>query len=249
MKPLLISFLNSVFENEPDHEPIVSVDYIDKEMLGDSPDDRISVLDINCKTSSGKHFIIEMQKVSQKHFIERSLFYISKAIVYQGVKGEWNYGLNPVHCIAFMNFVDQNLESELIVHLGLCSLKTGKQPSSTLRVTYIQLPLFNKKESECNTLFDRIIYTFKNMKELNRVPFQEKDNIFDLLDRKLSMANLTWSERMHYEAELRKARDQKAQIEYAYERGLLEAFKKCVAAGINRNEAATMLGLDLTQLP
>lgn len=273
MKPVLISFLNSVFENDPDHETIESVTFLDKEMLGETPDDRISVLDINCKTTGGKHFIIEMQKLSQEYFIDRSLFYISKAIVFQGVKGVWDYHLNPVHCIAFMNFVDEKLEQELVVHLGLCSLKTGKQPTSTLRVTYIQLPLFNKEVSECTTLFDRIIYTFKNMKDLDSMPFQGDDNIFEMLDRKLSKANLTWSERIKYEHELRKARDHKAQMDYAVSKGIaegeargkaigeaigeakgrlagmLDAFKRCVASGMSQTEAASLLGLDLSQIP
>ena len=50
-----------------------------------------------------------MQNKSQAYFIDRSLFYASKTIVDQGVKGQWDYHLTPVYVICFMNFdVDEN---------------------------------------------------------------------------------------------------------------------------------------------
>lgn len=47
----------------------------------------------------------------QEHFIDRALYYSSRAIITQGQKGEWDYELMPVYTICFLNFEDAHLKS------------------------------------------------------------------------------------------------------------------------------------------
>ena len=62
-------------------------------MLPETKDQRGIIYDVFCTTDTGEHIIVEMQNKSQAYFIDRSLFYASKTIVDQGVKGQWDYHL------------------------------------------------------------------------------------------------------------------------------------------------------------
>ena len=100
-KDLLIEFLNQLLLGE---QHITNVKFKDKEMLPETKDQRGIIYDVFCTTDTGEHIIVEMQNKSQAYFIDRSLFYASKTIVDQGVKGQWDYHLTPVYVICFMNF-------------------------------------------------------------------------------------------------------------------------------------------------
>lgn len=253
---VLMLFLNSLFKDEPDFEPIVEITYIDKEALGETKNDRSSVFDINCKTSTGKHFIIEMQKATQPHFTDRTIYYISRGIVRQAQKGTWDYQLTPVHCVSFLNFVNKHLEKELVNSCGWTNLRTGRLVSDTIRATYIQLPLFDKTKEECATIFDKIIYTFKNMRSLRDMPFTGENSIFKFLEEKLSLANLTEKERDAYEEELKVARDNYAALNYATSEarekgraegraeGVLAVVKKMLDKGKSKEEIVELLDVD-----
>ena len=79
-KDLLINFLNDLFEGE---FQIKDVTFKDKEQLGDSNDLRGCIFDIYCVTDDGKHFIVEMQNRWVPFFVNRSIYYASKAFVAQ----------------------------------------------------------------------------------------------------------------------------------------------------------------------
>ena len=100
-KDLLIEFLNQLLLGE---QHIKDVKFKDKEMLPETKDQRGIIYDVFCETDTGEHIIVEMQNKSQPYFIDRSLYYASKTIVDQGVKGRWDYHLTPVYVICFMNF-------------------------------------------------------------------------------------------------------------------------------------------------
>ena len=84
-KDLLIEFLNQLLLGE---QHITNVKFKDKEMLPETKDQRGIIYDVFCTTDTGEHIIVEMQNKSQAYFIDRSLFYASKTIVDQGVKGQ-----------------------------------------------------------------------------------------------------------------------------------------------------------------
>ena len=44
---------------------------------------RQSIVDVLCKTSDGRHFIVEMQRASDRGFLERSVEYASKIYLNQ----------------------------------------------------------------------------------------------------------------------------------------------------------------------
>ena len=74
-KPLLLDFLNSLFEGE---KHIVNLTFLDKEQPALFKEDRSLIYDIYCDTDEGEKIIVEMQNKSQPFFKNRSIYYVSE---------------------------------------------------------------------------------------------------------------------------------------------------------------------------
>ena len=112
-KELLIEFLNDLLEGE---RVITDLTFLNNEQLPEYPGDRIAIYDIYCTTDTGEKIIVEMQNRSQVYFKERALYYLSHAIVRQGVKGEsWKFDIKAVYGVFFINFLlDELLDMKQI---------------------------------------------------------------------------------------------------------------------------------------
>ncbi len=64
-KDLLISFLNALL---PQKHQIAELHYSKNEYQGDTALDRKAIFDLNCLSSSGERFIVELQKAKQNYF-------------------------------------------------------------------------------------------------------------------------------------------------------------------------------------
>ena len=82
-KDLLIDFLNAVLNIEGG---IKKLEYGNPEKQGRVKKDRKAVYDLYCTTGKGERIIVEMQKVPQTHYGDRSLYYASFPIQEQGVR-------------------------------------------------------------------------------------------------------------------------------------------------------------------
>lgn len=241
----LMDFLNCLFEDEDGFDPIVSIQYLDKEKEREHHDLKTMIYDIYCTTSNGRQFIVEMQNQIQADFIDRSVGYASRAIrdqvKIQSLKDR--YSFLPVYIVSLLNFSLPELGPDVVVHAGICDLKTGKPISDKLRLTYIQLELFNSKEDECNSPLDKWIFTLKNLKDMEAMPFLEQNNIFFKLLDKVSYAKLSLDEQREYDIREYAYRDLLLQTQYAMDKGLAEGLAKGRAEGAeqkNRENALKM---------
>ena len=107
-----------------------------------------------------------MQNRMQSNFKERSIYYLSRAIINQGrVGNEWKFEIKAVYGVFLMNFIiDKNIK--LRTDVILSDRETGELFSDKFREIFIALPLFNKNEEECETNFERWIYILNNMETL-----------------------------------------------------------------------------------
>lgn len=76
-KDLLISFLTTLL---PEKHQVVELTYTKNEYQGINASDRKVIFDLNCMSPSGERFIVELQRVKQLYFKDRSLFYSTFAI-------------------------------------------------------------------------------------------------------------------------------------------------------------------------
>jgi predicted transposase/invertase (TIGR01784 family) len=216
-KLILIDFLNSLLVGE---RHITDVRYLDKEQVPADDESRGSIYDIYCDTDSGEKIIVEMQKCSHPNFARRMVYYASKAITKQGDKGNyWKYKVKAVYCIVLMNFVDSDIERKVTTHVGLCDWENGKHFVDTLRFVFIQLPLFDKKEEECESFEDKWLYVLKNMDVLQQLPKTFQCEAFRKLKEVSDISKLTEDERDAYERTLKHYRDAINVYEGAIETG------------------------------
>ena len=176
---ILRKFINEVFRGQPLFEHIREVRFINNERTRETGKDKTIIHDVICTTDNGTRFIVEMQKGDQENFIMRALYYVSRGVTDQAVRLEgdpvWEYNVMPVAGIFVTAFEVEGLPEKLLTHIGLVDLDTKEIVNNHIRFAYIQTPYFNKRQDECNTEFEKIIYTLKNMPTLYAIPFQERE--------------------------------------------------------------------------
>ena len=198
-KELLIDFLNDLLVGE---HVITDIQFLNNEQQPEVKTERGLIYDIYCRTNTGEHIIVEMQNREQPYFKDRALFYLSRAITQQARKGIWNFQLDAVYGVFFMNFVmDKDIPSKIRTDVILSDRDTGKLFNSKFRQIFIELPNFNKEEDEC-------------------------ENDFERLEKLASKANMTQEERMQYEEEWKVYNDYFNTLDFAEQKGMQKGIRE-----------------------
>ena len=236
-KDLLIEFLNDLLEGE---RVITDLQFLNNEQLPLYPEGRGIIYDVYCTTDTGEKIIVEMQNRMQSNFKERSIYYLSRAIVNQGrVGNEWKFEIKAVYGVFLMNFIiDKNIK--LRTDVILSDRETGELFSDKFREIFIALPLFNKNEEECETNFERWIYILNNMETLKRLPFKARKAVFEKLEEIADVASMSPKERELYDNSVKVYRDylvtmdaaEKEGIKKGMEEGLKEGMKEGLKKGL-----------------
>ena len=238
---LLMMFLNALFEREG--KVITDVKYLDKEKIPEADNDRTIIYDVYCTVNEGEDFILEMQQKRQDTFLNRSLFYASRAIVEQGIKGrDWRYKLQPVYGIYFMDFhLDDKVTDHIITDTQLMDADRHELVCDKLRMIFIDLQAFNKEANECENNLDCWIYIIKNLGEMKTATITK--NGFDRLYFWAEVAAMPKRERIIYEESLKRYRDEQSFRETeqnarlrAREEGRKEGRKEGIAEGRTEGE-------------
>ncbi|MCC8120102.1 MAG: Rpn family recombination-promoting nuclease/putative transposase [Bacteroidales bacterium] len=246
-KDILINFLNSVIEDEDD---IVEITYLNVEKLGKIESDRKAVYDLYCKTEKGDHIIVEMQKVGQEHFIDRTIFYSARAIDDAAKKGAWDFNLPKVYTIALLNFEPHEFSNEKNYKhtLRLCDINTSKVLSHKLTYIFLELGKFNKKIDELENLSEKWMYVIKNLYEFDTYPTVLKEKIFKKFFEEARISAFTQEEKFAYEESLKVLWDNTNAFTYARKEEKIEIAKKLKAQNVDINIIAQATGLTLEDI-
>lgn len=167
-KDLLKDFLNQLL---PAQHQIATLQLNNSEQLNDTAVERTAIFDIYCQTETGSKFIVEMQKAKVNYFKDRSLFYSTFPIREQAEKGGWGFKLLPVYFIAILDFHYDEKEEERKFRRDVCLKdQDGDVFFDKLHFKFLQMPLFNKKEDELETHFDKWVYFLKNLESFDHIP-------------------------------------------------------------------------------
>ena len=229
-KDLLIDFLNDLLIGERE---ITDIQFLDKEQLGVTEEDRSLIYDVYCETVTGEKIIVEMQNKSQPFFKDRALYYLSNAIARQGEKGTtWKYEVKAVYGVFFMNFhLEQGVEA-MRRDIILANKETHKLFSDKMRFIFLELPSFKKEEEECYNDFERWIYVLKNMETLNRLPFKAQKSVFKKLEQIVDIASMSKADRIKYDESIKKYRDTLAVMSGQWLEGKAEGKAEGLQEGI-----------------
>ena len=244
-KDLLIDFLNDLLIGERE---ITDIQFLDKEQLGVTEEDRSLIYDVYCETVTGEKIIVEMQNKSQPFFKDRALYYLSNAIARQGEKGTtWKYEVKAVYGVFFMNFhLEQGVEA-MRRDIILANKETHKLFSDKMRFIFLELPSFKKEEEECDNDFERWIYVLKNMETLNRLPFKAQKSVFKKLEQIVDIASMSKADRIKYDESIKKHRDTLAVMSGQWlegkAEGIQEVAKNMKAMKMSDKQIAAATGL------
>ena len=233
-KGLLIDFLNDLLAGE---HVITDITFLNNERQPEVKTERALIYDIYCMTDTDDRIIVEMQNREQPYFKDRALFYLSRAITQQAVKGQWDFRLSAVYGVFFMNFVmDKDMPSKLRTDVVLCDRDTGQVFNGKFRQIFLELPNFTKEEDECETDFERWIYVLKHMDTLERMPFKARKAVFERLEKLASKANMTEEERLEYEREWKAYNDYFNTIDFAEKKGVEKGIEKGKEIGLQEGK-------------
>ena len=231
-KELLIDFLNQIL---PERHKIKDLNYSRNEQMGQTDIDRKAIFDLYCIGESGERFIVEVQKAKQNYFKDRSIYYSSFPIQEQAKKGDWDYRLQPVYTVGILDFIfDDHKDNKQLTHFIELKNQRCEVFYDKLKFIYIELPKFKKSQEELETQFDKWLYVFRHLSELQDRPRQLQDRVFQKLFEAAEIAKFTAKEREAYEESLKYYRDIKNVVDTSREEGVEEGLGR-VAAEMKKN--------------
>jgi len=217
-KELLISFLSSLFQGE---QNVTDVQYLND----------YAMFDICCLNDKGERFIVEMQQAYQRYYKDRSHYYSSFFIKERANYGVWNLKINGVYTVGILNFVfpENKYSSEYIHHdVELVDPAEYNKLFDKINHIYIELPKFNKKEDELETMFDKLMFVLRNLSNLKERPAALHESVFVRLFDQLEIAKLTPQEMNYYQGSLKHFRDYNNCFNTAKIEGFTEGMKKVI---------------------
>ena len=202
-KDIMMAFLTDLLNPK---SPIEDIVFIDKDLVADSEENRGVIYDLRCKTEDGSEFIVEMQNKGQLNFSDRILFYLSRSISSQERKGNstWDYELNPVYGVFFMNFHMKGFKPQSIRTVQLKVDETGEIFSEKLKAFTLELPDYKGKSTEYpKSPIEYWLYNLVNMETMTTaLPFQTQQPIFGKVGGISELVHLSEEERLKYNISL-----------------------------------------------
>ena len=238
-KDLLADFLNQLL---PVKHKIVDLTFKNSEQLGTLKLERKAIFDIHCKNEKGDRFIVEMQKAKLKFVKDRTVFYMTFPIREQAEKGEWNFRLNPVYCVALLDFEFDDDREKKSYHSDV-QLKDQycRTFFDKLSFHFIEMPRFTKKIEELGNHFEKWLYFLKNLEDFDTIPDILKEEVFLKGFEVARIANFSKEELDEYEESLKVYRDLKGVIDTSFEEGLEQGIKQGIEQGIEQGEERGMV--------
>lgn len=229
-KELTISFLNSILGK---YGGIANIDFVNTIQVPANPNDKSVIVDLECKTSDGRHILIELQKRRQEFFRERSLYYVTWPIQKQGIKGKWDYNFSAVYLISLLDFALDSDKSHEIVRTKIISdIKTHEVWTEKLIIFNLELSRFRLSKRQCKSIEEKWFFSLKNMHTLKERPqeFDEPEfqTLFQINDRTI----LDRNERQSYDESESEYLTMKNALDYAIKTGREEGREEGRLEGI-----------------
>ena len=164
--PIRVQVLESVLHPSPEgkiSELVLLNPFNPKEAL----DDKLSILDIKARDSTGRHFNIEMQMLSDPAYDQRIVYYASRLHQQQIHEGQEYTALRPTISISFLNHV---LFPEVESHhlqFGLLEQTHRFALNHDLEFHILELPKFTKSAEQLTSGLDNWLYFLRHEEKMD----------------------------------------------------------------------------------
>ena len=162
-----------------------------------------------------------MQRGEQQFFKDRSLYYATFPIREQACRGnDWDYRLKAVYVIGILNFtMDDSSDSYYRREVKLMDTRTKDVFFDKLTFVYLEMPKFNKTESELETMFDKWLFVLRNLSRLMERPVALQERVFTRLFEAAEIARFSRPDLVAYEDSLKAYRDWYSVMKTAEDKG------------------------------
>ncbi|NEP45575.1 MAG: Rpn family recombination-promoting nuclease/putative transposase [Okeania sp. SIO2H7] len=220
---ILISFLNAIIYGGKNQ--IKSLKIIDPYSPGEINALKDSFLDVKAVLADKSTVIIEMQVANVKGFEKRVVYNAAKVYSNQLKTGEKYPNFRPVIALTIVDFLMFKDQEKLITDFVLKDrVDNFEYTKEQMQFVFVELPKFNKKLSELETLTDKWIYFMKEAALLEEIPpnLGEVPEIEKALNI-ANQANLTPKELEEVDRRETWLRDRRGEMDFAVEKAVTEA--------------------------
>ena len=142
---LVMSLLNALLPLD-EGKQIEQVEYLTPEMVPENPGKKYSIVDVRCRETGGRYFIVEMQMNWNNEFEQRVILNASKAVVKQLGEGEDYSLLQPVYSLNLINDVGFDAGPDEFYHdYAIVNVAHSDRVIEGLRFIFVELPKFKPK--------------------------------------------------------------------------------------------------------
>jgi hypothetical protein len=252
---ILRGLLNDLLERTGDRT-IEAIEYLPSEQLPLVSGAKLSILDVRCRDRAGTRFVVEIQLIHMKGFLNRVIYNACKAYADQLKKGQAYSGLSDVVAISICDFElwpDAAQDAQDLRRVPMLSRwyvteqslhpeeadGAGKGSSTLLHVQYAFLELPKLPEQKPATGAAQWAWLFVHAPELTIAPDDLLPGPYREALELANQANFTQGELDAYEkamAEIEQAR------EYGEEKEA-QGFARGKTAGVTETMAASILAV------
>ncbi len=239
---LVMSLLNALLPLD-EGKQIEHVEYLPAEMVPENPGKKNSIVDVRCRETGGRHFIVEMQMNWNHEFEQRVILNASKAIIKQLDTNEDYKLLQPVYALNLINDVGfQAAPDEFYHDYAIVNVAHTDRIIEGLRFVFVELPKFKPqtiKEKKMAVLWLRFLTEInKGTREAPKELLENPDTEKAL--RILEKSAYTEGELYAYERYWDYVNYERGIVEGGYYKGLVEGVAKGHAEGRAEGRAEGM---------
>jgi len=242
---LVMSLLNALLPLD-EGKQIEHVEYLTPEMVPENPGKKNSVVDVRCKETGGRHFIVEMQMNWNNEFQQRVILNASKAVIKQLGTSEDYSLLQPVYSLNLINDVGFDAGPDEFYHdYAIVNVEHSDRIIEGLRFVFVELPKFKPqtiKERKMAVLWLRFLTEIDG--DTGEVPAELlEDPQTSKALKILEKSAYTEAELNAYEYYWDAVYNERGAIRHGYNQGLAQGKADGMAQGMaqaNRNNAMKM---------
>ena len=210
-------------------------------------------MDVTCKTSDGRQFVVEMQTNRKIDFKNRLFYYGASAIHRQVKAGSNKYFYDSVRVIAILDFITKHSDEpkdKILFRYEFREVETHELYGTQMRLYMLELPRMQKAIKDQNNL-DEWCYMFRNFPKFVGIP-EEVNPRFNKLMETIRISNMTDEQKKDY---FKSSIDDderediaQANFEYGKEETSREIAAKLLAMGLSPEQISQATGLTVEEV-
>ncbi len=234
-KDLMISFLNAMLPLEHGKD-IVNLEYLEPELVPNSPTKKDSIVDVRCTDTVGRQFIVEMQMYWTNAFKKRALLNTCKAYSMQAEKGTVYSELKAVYTLSLVNDIAFPNSADFYHEFVPTDKNDTKNLIGDFEMIFVELPKFapqTRNEKRMQVLWLRFLTEIKDQTTEIAPELLAEEHLAKAIDI-LEESAYTDRQLLAYDKYWDMVSREKTALEEKYSLGMKEGMKEGMKLGMEQ---------------